>query len=77
MLYTVIRADKNGLVSGRLACTSSKNLKQKSILDCNSRILEYIEKREKYIIQDLNHDLTFYCSHNPMYRISLITIRVH
>ena len=44
-------ADKNGLVSGRLACTSSKNLKQKSILDFN---LEFsIQSRMPWKVKEI------------------------
>ena len=64
MLFTVIWADKNGLVSVRLACTSS-------ILDFNPEfsIQSRIPWKVKEIIWDSNLDLTFYRSQNPFPQI--------
>jgi hypothetical protein len=54
LLTKAIWQIKNGLVSFRLACTSIK-LKIKKIIAI-----------EIVILNDLNHGLIFYCSHNPL-----------
>ena len=71
----VIWADKKGLVSGRLAWTSSKTEMSSKIrieiltlnfqvnLDCF-----FTQKtwKVKITTQDLNHDLIFYCTQNQL-----------
>ena len=65
---------QNGLVSGRLTCTSCKIINNigicivilnfKFILKC---IFTQKSWKMKGIIHDLNHDLIFYCSHNSLW----------
>ena len=73
LLSRAIWADKNGQVSGRIACMFRKtwDLKQCSnlvlfILNLFNLKCIFIQKtwKVKETTHDLYHDLTFYCTHN-------------
>ena len=76
MLTKAILADKNGLISGRLACTSTKTeifLKMRIHIDFNPEFqvdLECFSTKKtwkvKIITNDLNDDLLFHCTRNQL-----------
>ena len=69
LLSTAISAAKNGLVSGRIPCISSKNRRSETIEQSSSFYSEFIQFRMYFHPKNLKkkeitHDLTFYCTHN-------------